>query len=80
MYRFCSALHNNNLYGIIPSELGNCTELEGMYVLIVVHFPSSIPSFCFSVYLGQLSAFILVVDDIKIVQFCNTITLLLTLI
>ncbi|XP_021286467.1 LRR receptor-like serine/threonine-protein kinase FEI 1 [Herrania umbratica] len=25
-------LHNNNFYGAIPSELGNCTELQGIYL------------------------------------------------
>jgi hypothetical protein len=26
----CRALYNNSFYGTIPSELGNCTELQGM--------------------------------------------------
>ncbi|CAJ1930892.1 unnamed protein product [Sphenostylis stenocarpa] len=26
------ALHNNNFYGTIPSELGNCTALEGIFL------------------------------------------------
>ncbi|KAK6944449.1 Leucine-rich repeat-containing N-terminal, plant-type [Dillenia turbinata] len=26
------ALHNNNFYGVIPSELANCTELRALYV------------------------------------------------
>ncbi|PQQ18996.1 LRR receptor-like serine/threonine-protein kinase FEI 2 [Prunus yedoensis var. nudiflora] len=29
------ALHNNYFYGTIPSDLGNCTELQGIFTIAV---------------------------------------------
>lgn len=30
MWAYCRALHNNNFFGTIPPELGNCTELRAL--------------------------------------------------
>lgn len=29
-FSFYRALHDNNFYGTIPSELGNCSQLQGV--------------------------------------------------
>ncbi|XP_031740118.1 LRR receptor-like serine/threonine-protein kinase FEI 2 isoform X1 [Cucumis sativus] len=42
-FSFYRALHDNNFYGTIPSELGNCSQLQGMF-LQGNYFSGSIPN------------------------------------